>query len=231
MAFLRIAHRGASRFEVENTMNSFLKALSIGCDMLETDLRKTKDGKIVCFHDDDLKRMANKKARIDALTFEELKQISLGNKGKICLFKDMLKAAGTKVKLNLELKESGLAKDLIRQLRQAGVLKNTIFSSFNETYLVEIKKEYPGARLGLLIPWRGRMKTSKALELGCYSVHPHVLRVKKKYVQHIHSMGLKVFPYTVNTEKKMRLLISGGVDGIITDNLPQLNKILNSGKV
>ncbi|MEM2482910.1 MAG: glycerophosphodiester phosphodiesterase family protein, partial [Candidatus Nezhaarchaeales archaeon] len=56
---LVIAHRGASAYEPENTLRSIKRALNLGADMVEIDVRTTKDGHIVVIHDATVDRTTN----------------------------------------------------------------------------------------------------------------------------------------------------------------------------
>lgn len=56
---INYAHRGASRYAPENTMASFRKVIELKASGIELDLRKTKDGKIVVFHDKEIDRISN----------------------------------------------------------------------------------------------------------------------------------------------------------------------------
>ena len=58
---LRIGHRGARAYEPENTLSSFKKAVEMGVDAVELDVRKTKDGQLVVIHDADLKKTTDGK--------------------------------------------------------------------------------------------------------------------------------------------------------------------------
>ena len=51
---IRVGHRGAGAYAPDNTVASFLRALEIGVDMIETDVRLSRDGELVLAHDDEL---------------------------------------------------------------------------------------------------------------------------------------------------------------------------------
>lgn len=72
------AHRGWSELYPENTMIAFEKALEIGVDQLETDVRVTKDGRLVLIHDNTVDRTTNKTGRVCDYTLAELKQLDAG---------------------------------------------------------------------------------------------------------------------------------------------------------
>lgn len=70
-----IGHRGAPKLATENTALSFEFAMAQGSHAIETDVRLTSDGHIVCFHDDDFLRLARRPERIDAVTLAEARTI------------------------------------------------------------------------------------------------------------------------------------------------------------
>jgi len=55
--FLKVGHRGARAYEIENTLESFKKALELGANAVELDVRQSMDGKLLLSHDDNLKRV------------------------------------------------------------------------------------------------------------------------------------------------------------------------------
>src|SRR5262245_10871035 len=60
---LNIAHRGASAFAPENTMEAFRKAADLGCHLIELDVHFSKDNELIVIHDDDLNRCSDVKSR------------------------------------------------------------------------------------------------------------------------------------------------------------------------
>ena len=80
---LRIGHRGAKAYAPENTMASFKKALEIGVDAVELDVRKTKDNFLVVIHDEDVKRTTNNEGLVSELTLKEIKNLSTEGSEKI----------------------------------------------------------------------------------------------------------------------------------------------------
>jgi len=73
-----VAHRGASGVAPENTLASFKLAWQQNTDAIEGDFRLTKDGVIVCIHDEDTERVGDKKLIVVESTLEELKTIDVG---------------------------------------------------------------------------------------------------------------------------------------------------------
>ena len=65
---LRIGHRGAKAYEPENTLRSFGRALKIGVNAVELDVRKTKDNHLIVIHDADINKTTNGKGSVNELT-------------------------------------------------------------------------------------------------------------------------------------------------------------------
>ena len=87
---LRIGHRGARAYEPENTLRSFKKALEIGVNAVELDVRKTKDNHLVVIHDADVKRTTDGEGLVSELTLKEIKDFSAEKGGKIPTLKETL---------------------------------------------------------------------------------------------------------------------------------------------
>ena len=84
------AHRGASDYEIENTIPSFKKAINMGAG-IETDIRATKDKKLICFHDGGFK-IGEKYISVRRLTFEEIEKIKFKDGRKIPLVDEVFQA-------------------------------------------------------------------------------------------------------------------------------------------
>lgn len=226
MDFVRIGHRGAPYHAVENTVESFQKAMKFGCDMVETDVRLTKDGELVCSHDNNLKRLGGTRAKIRNLTLNQLKSSSLKQGSKIATLSEVLSILKPHFPINIEIKEHGFEEKLLEMISRKSLHNHVILSSFSKQVLKKIRSIDSKVKLGMLFhPWQ-KFDLNAAKSLGCYSVHPNVLRVKKRLVKRAHAEGFKVFPYTVNTEARMRRLIHIGVDGFFTNDLITLNSVL-----
>ena len=107
-----IAHRGASLEAPENTIRAFERAIGIGVDRIELDLRRTADGGIVVIHDDDLSRLCGEERRVAELTLAELRALRVlepdwGSAVNMCVpeFDEVLDRIAPRCPLYLELKE------------------------------------------------------------------------------------------------------------------------------
>ncbi|MDP8962167.1 MAG: glycerophosphodiester phosphodiesterase, partial [Actinomycetota bacterium] len=76
---LVVAHRGASEDAPEHTTHAYDAALAQGADSIEVDLRLTRDGVLVCWHDETLERIAGMSAAVGDLTLDELRGLDVGS--------------------------------------------------------------------------------------------------------------------------------------------------------
>lgn len=99
-----VAHRGFSAKHPENSYASFDAAIAAGADYVETDVRMTLDGALVCSHDPDLQRIAGRDTKIAAVTSEELAAIALPSGGRILRLDAVLAHLRDRVPVMLDVK-------------------------------------------------------------------------------------------------------------------------------
>ena len=145
-----VAHRGASAYEPENTMRAFRRALTMGADAIELDIRQSADGVIVVIHDENLKRVSGIEKRVRECTYDELSRIRIFNSETIPKLEDVLSEFGTKTTLFIEIKEVGLEEKLVSLLRQYSVIDNVLVISFLYTTLAKVKELEPRIEVGLI---------------------------------------------------------------------------------
>ena len=80
--FTPFAHRGGSLENSENTLDAFEKCISIGYDYIETDVRETRDGKLVIFHDEDFSRICGLKVKVNNNTWGLLNEKEFDEAGR-----------------------------------------------------------------------------------------------------------------------------------------------------
>ena len=74
-----VAHRGASEENAEHTLGAYLRALDVGAEALECDVRLTADGHLVCVHDRDLRRTASTKGIVSTMQLADLDQLDFSS--------------------------------------------------------------------------------------------------------------------------------------------------------
>jgi len=212
--FLKIGHRGARAYEIENTIESFKKALELGVNAVEFDVRTTKDGKLIVFHDDNLKRVFGKDIEVNASTLKELKQFS---EDKIPTLEEALKFIGDKIeKILIELKETGYEKKVIALIKRQKFHGRAIIVSFHEEALSEIRKLDSKIETGLIYA-RHKNPIASALKLKAQYLVALYRFTHTKNVEDAHKKNLKVIVWTVNTKEEIKKFRAKGVDGIASD--------------
>jgi len=213
---LCIGHRGAKAYEPENTLRSFRKALEIGVDAVEFDVRKTKDEHLVVIHDADVKRTTNGEGLVGELTLEEVKGFSADKGEKIPTLAEALDFLDKKVKIVIELKETGIENQVISLVRQNDLHENVIVVSFIEEALRKVRELDEKVETGLLyVKHKNPVKAAseiKASYLLPFYKFTHTANVKKA-----HENGLKIIVWTINKPEEVAEYKKKGVDGIVSD--------------
>jgi len=238
---LVIAHRGFSGIAPENTLTAFQKAIEIGSDMVEFDVRLSRDGQVVVIHDSTLERTTNGQGLVSGYTLKELEQLDVGSKfgaqfagERIPSLRKALHLAKGKIFINIEIKDGSIDLNKLRELtdrtleevKKAEMLGNVLFSSFHPDPLRRIGKQHPRARVALLYhgPWNTLQEITR---YGSYSfLNLNHIHLTKEKVGMIHEAGKEVMVYTVDPAEEMKKLIRWGVDGIITNRPDRLIHIL-----
>jgi glycerophosphoryl diester phosphodiesterase len=213
---LRIGHRGAKAYEPENTIRSFKKALEIGVNAVELDLRTTKDGQLVVIHDADVKRTTDGKGLVNELTLKEIKGFSAEKGEKIPTLKEALDFLDKKVKIIIEVKEAGVEKEVLAAVRENQLQKDVVIVSFLEEVLRKVKELDMEVETGLIYV-RHKNPIKAALELKASYLLPLYRFAHTANVQKAHENGFKVIVWTINKQEEVAEYVKKGVDGIASD--------------
>jgi glycerophosphoryl diester phosphodiesterase len=249
-----VAHRGGSALAPENTFPAFDRAVALGADAIETDVRLTSDGVVVVFHDEDTTRLTGEPGTIEARTLAEVSALDAafsfspdggatfplrGTGVTIPTFAATL-ARYPRLRFNVDAKseDPALAEALAREVAAAGAVERVCLGSFFDAQ---------AERLGMLLP-----DVCRFLPQGAATCHVLVARsgssgagcprsydladlpqrmgpmtvVDAKVVSYFHERGMPVHVWTVDDEREMRELLALGVDGIVTDRPDVLARVL-----
>ena len=214
-------------------MAAFQRAVLDGAPAIEVDAKLTKDGRVVVFHDSDLRRTTDGKGRLSEKTADELRALDAGShfsekfRGeKIPFLEEVFEAFGKKLLINVELKNywtplDGLADRVCELVRKHAVQANMLFSSFYPSNLRRAAQLLPDVPRSLIAirGWRGAWARSFGFTFGDYTaLHPYVGDATPQQVQRAHKLGRRVHVWTVNDPAECRMLRDWGADGIITDD-------------
>jgi len=226
-----LAHRGASAYRPENTMEAFRLAVEQGADGFELDVHLSKDGHVIVTHDFTLERLSNGRGRVCDHDLADLKKLNF-NKNilgwPVCetptLAEVFALVADTSLIVNVELKTTEvfypqMPAKLLQQAQEYGMAGRVTYSSFNHYSLMAIKQLNPEAKiellydLGLVDPW------VYAKHLSATAINPHYLIVKAlpDTVVRCRENGVKVNVWTIDDPEDIALMLKLGVDSIITN--------------
>lgn len=204
---LKIWHRWASGYELENTLQSFTKAINLWVDMIELDIRLCASGELIVCHDDDLSRLLDVDQDIYMLIPTLIQVLDLINR---------------KTKINIEIKHISAVEPLIRLLTyyvadRGWQWEDFLISSFDH-YAIRLAKELePSMYIWALVEWVMIWYSDFAEKLWCYSLHMSIDFVNQQLVDDAHARWLQVYIYTCNTAKQIARCYELWVDGVISD--------------
>jgi glycerophosphoryl diester phosphodiesterase len=235
---LVFAHRGASAELPEHTLIAYQTALEAGVDGVECDVRLTRDGHLVCFHDRRLDRTSTGTGSFASYTLAQLQELDFGTwhpSGQpapvltLDALLDLLKGAGRPVRILIETKHpnryGGAVEHRLRAvLRRHGILGASggvhvtimSFSPLAVRRSRELMPDMPTVQLLDLLPPGLRVRR---LPFGARIAGPGVdlIRRRPELVKRLKASGQQVYVWTVNEPEDVDLLVSLGVDALITD--------------
>ena len=221
---LIVAHRGAPSYAKENTIESFEKATVLGADMIEFDVRRTKDNVLIAYHDELIQGHS-----IKDLTYDGISQKARNQGFDIPTVEEVLKWSRGKIKLDVELKEEGYEKEMVELLSKYLEEDQFVITSFNDASLRVIKERYPDIKTGLILgrgmpPYHILTRLQEFFPTNrCKKAKPdflvaHLRLLRVGFLKRARRSHQPVFVWTVNDEEKIwKLLHDRRVYGIITD--------------
>ena len=225
------AHRGASAYAPENTLEAFQLAVDQGAHGVELDVHLCRSGEIVVAHDETVDRVSDGTGRILDMTLQELKALHFNKThpefpdARIPTLEEVFQLlAPTGLEINIELKNSvidypDLEKRCIELAASRVPKERLIFSSFNHYSMQRVKAIDPSITCGLLYDATMVRSWAYAVALGMDALHPLYTEVlvPGNLCREAHKAGIRVHPWTVNSEELIRRVLAGGADIVITN--------------
>lgn len=243
------AHRGAAAERPENTMPSFERAVEVGADALELDVRVTRDGHVIVVHDETAFRMAGAAVRWADLDLADAQRLDVGwgflapdgtrpyaGQGlHVPLFADVLDAFPDII-VNADLKEDPRSIDpVLAIVRDRNAEDRVVLASFQTTIMVALRRKgFAGATALargevaslLALPallWRQLPFTGSAAQVP---VQQGPLRFDRpSFIAKCHSLGLRIDYWTVDNPDEAARLLALGADGIMTNDPAALRSL------
>ena len=230
---VNIAHRGGIvEGYPENTLKAFRKSIEIGADVLEIDLRGTKDGAVIIMHDSTVDRTTDGSGKVEDLTLAEIKKLDAGKGEKVPTYEEVLDLISTaKVKLLLHIKESPkLNKEKIVQITTD---KNALLDVIAGVITIDDYRMFRA--LNPNIRTLGFIKSSDDIEqfvtagIDIIRLWDHWIIDDAALVQKVQNMGKPVWTTAKDhqTKESLTFLLDNGVNGVICDYPELLNEVIN----
>lgn len=235
-----IAHRGAHNGIPENSIPAYQKAIELGCDFVEIDIRTTRDNQYVSIHNSTIDAYEKgESGEVKDLTLAEIKSLDIGEKfGKkwentrIPTFEEILQLCKGKIGIYLDLKDADPA-GLISLIKKYHMEEDIVWFvwAYKHDIIMEITRECPRC---IVMPDPGKVTN---IEKVIYAYQPAIVassmqHYTKAFGESVHTKGVKVFVDESKDDlhdlkKEWDTMINWGADGIQTDYPEELIKFLS----
>jgi len=238
--FQIVAHRGIPNEAPENTLASFERAIQLGADAVELDVRLTADGVPVVFHYYYLEMCTTAAGPIFNFSLEQLRPVQVFCRqnpavmpGRISTLAEVLEAIGGRIGLEIEIKgpEPEAPGIIGRVLRDFKALWQDIeVTSYEPALLLAIREVCQGITVDLLFP---RSEPWMKLDVAAYqaaqharlaqarAVHLHPGQLTEEVVRSVRGRGIEIHAWDVNDETALKLTSDLGIPRICTDRFLQ----------
>ena len=214
-----IAHRGDPVQQRENTLPAFASALALGADMVELDLRRTRDDQIVVLHDQTLQRLWGLEASVGDLDLAEVAAVGHGDL-RIPTLREVL--AVVPVPLMVDFTRREVVPGALDVVRAAGALERCLFVTGNVPALRLLRRLSSEARIGLTWVDDATPPLPLLAELEAEYWNPMFGLVTSEGVAAVHAAGMRVSTWTVDEPKDLTRVVEAGVDAVVSNRVEQL---------
>lgn len=245
-----IAHRGNSCSAPANTIESIRQAIEIGADMIELDVRSSRDGFPVLIHNDTLNETTDGKGKVSSFDLAQLKKLDAGSwKDKqyagerIPTLMEALEFSKGKVNLSLDLKDENIIPAMLKAVQEADMVGSVVICGCHEP---QAKKIWDiDENLTVLLNMDSHLNELGKLEDKSKFINEYIKRACKgklsalnvsykfvtyELIRRAHLQALPIWTWTVDEKKDMERLIEMGVDAIYTNYPERLLEVIYSLK-
>lgn len=223
-----IAHRGANREHLENTLAAFQRALDLGADAVELDVHCSADGTVYVHHDPEVRdpsAAAGAPPRaIAALTSAEVAALRLGDGQAIPTLDEVAALLRGRATLYCELKGVGTAIPALRVLRRYG--GPCAVHAFDHRLVADAAAFAPEIPRGVLEVSRHVDPTASLISVQGRDLWQLAEYVDEALVRAVHGAGGRVIAWTANSPESIERLAAAGVDAICSDDVSVVRRVL-----
>lgn len=220
------AHRGdSSRFR-ENTIAAVKSAIASGADVVEIDVRLTRDGEVVVIHDPTFERMWGDSRNIYELPLQEVHELGSGDL-RVPLLSEILalfEGAQSALMIDMEIPEPAASAFAVVQSSKIPLSQITWCGNLEGMKIIRgLSSE---ARIWL--PWNEFGVPEKELldAIKPEFINSYYGYLNRESVAEMHRLNYKVSAWTVNDIPTMRWAVAIGIDSITSDSLSDLQKVI-----
>lgn len=247
---LVIGHRGNSSSAPANTIESIRQAIELGVDMIELDVRISKDGIPVLIHNDTVDETTNGHGAVASFTLAELKRLDAGSwkdkrytNEKIPTLAEALEFAKGKVYLSLDLKDELAIGPMISDVHNANMSDSVVICGCHESQAKQIWDI--DKNITVLFNTDSQLEEKANKKDKSEFIDQYIYRacrerfsvlnvsykfVNKELIYKAHLRGLSVWVWTVDNIDDMIRLIDIGVDAIYSNYPGKLLEVRNKRK-
>jgi len=213
-----IAHRGASFLEPENTIRAVERAVKMGADFVEVDVRVSKDNKLVVMHDPDINRTTDGKGLVKDYTVQELKNFDAGDGETVPTLDEIITCVKDRIGLVIEIKEPGTEVKILEKIDENN-LENVILTSFYHKSIKNARKTDPSVDAGIIFTCQPVDVNQMVSNAGANIIFPSYRYMNEDMVKQAQNKGISVYPWTIDDPEIFEKFVEMGVDGIVTNKL------------
>lgn len=228
-----VAHRGAHDGPPENTLAAYQRAIDLGCDFVEIDVRATKDGHLISIHNATVDAYTrNAIGAVRNFTLAELKALDIGSRvapewanERIPTVEEILTLCSGRIGVYLDVKEPAVIPALLAFVREHGMARDALWYAGVPQQLA-VQKECSEC---LLMPDPGPGENLESI-LGSFETKPRIIAsvmrfCSESFMETAHARGAIVITDESSPDDWPKML-EWGMDGIQTDHPAELIQFL-----
>ncbi|WP_293448624.1 glycerophosphodiester phosphodiesterase [Persephonella sp.] len=214
--FCIVGHRGAKGVKPENTISAIEYGIKSGADIVEVDVRRTKDGKLILLHDKDFKRLIGKALSPSDLDFEFIRENITIEGEPVATLEEAIERVDKRAGLFIEIKEPETTQQIVKIVKEKNADNWVGFISFYEEALIEVKKIDNNLKTGIIY-MRPSGKIIEAKKIGAEIVLPLYRLATEKAIAFAHRLRLKVVSWVINDFETTKIMYERKTDAIASD--------------
>ena len=225
-----VAHRGYVAKGVENSLEALEAAAKEKASYVEMDILLTKDNQFVVMHDYNLKRLAGVDKDVKDMTLAEVQGLTIqqdGHTSHIPSFEEFVtRAKELQMPLLVELKPHGAEPEnyvdlFVQKMKELGVEKDYPTMSLDLSVMEKVEKKAPEIKTGYVIPIQFGSFENTSVDFFAIEDFSY----QEDLVTQAHEMKKELYVWTINDEEKLTAYLQRPIDGIITDEVAEAQRL------